>query len=153
MSYVEAAFIPRRAYDALEEERVQGEEIFPGELYVAMFALAKNRQKREAAKLPVEFKDVAETESGLHIASLAILTRQREVSLSCVGEFRDGYWIDVREHMVVTSVPAKHRYPPTGSYVRTFDPHIDSDLRMVGESAELTIENFEAIAADELVTV
>lgn len=152
MSYVEAGFIKRNVYDALEEERLQGHELYPGELCVAMFALAANAQRKEAAKLPMEITDVVERDSGLHVATLGLVNRRRtEIGKTFVGQFRDGYWVDVESCMVVTTSAV--RYKTTEGYVRSYDPHVDSDLGMQVEegSADITMADFEAVMQQEML--
>lgn len=152
MSYAEAAFIPLKAYEALENERVR-DGLNPDELYVAMFALGKNANRREAAKLPVEFQTVDEVSPNLHRVSLAIVTKHRQLDSVFEEEFfRDGYWVDVGEHMSIIDSRSGGRYRPTDSYVRTFDRHIDSDLGMEDISVGLTADDLELLAGRELVT-
>lgn len=139
MSYIEAAFISRPAYEALEDERLQGEELEVAQLYVAMFALVGNPDNREAAKLPVSFQDIAEIErgSGRWMASLAVLNVHGGPSVETVGEFDDGYWTDVNARLHVVDATADTRYGVDEGYVRTFDPDMDADLLLTHDRAFL----------------
>lgn len=110
------------------------------ELYVAMFALVPDADGTEAAKLPMEFRDVACTESGMYLASLALMNPKLEPTVERVGEFYDGYWTDVRQqNFSITRIGTDSRYTPLHSYVRSYDPHLDADL--------LTVETGELIPA------
>jgi len=131
MSYIEASFISRRIYNASENERLQEHDLEVDELYVAMFALANNTQGSEAAKLPVEFKDIARTDSGMYLASLALLDKRLKPTVECVGDFYDGYWVDVRERIVINEIQPLH------CYVRTYNPNVDADLQIASEKLSL----------------
>jgi hypothetical protein len=125
MSYIEATFISRKNYDELEPERKQENEYEIDEFYVAMFSLASNPDKFEAAKLPLKFKDVARLDSGLYLSSLALFNSRLESTAICLGEFSNGYWIDVRQKVTVSKIPVLH------SYIRDYDTELDSDLRIL----------------------
>lgn len=100
MSYIEATFIPRREYDATEEERIQSIELVVDELYIAMFSLVPNESKKEAAKLPAKIKEIRKTEAGIYIASVGLMNMDLREVVTCSAKLLDGYWRDIREERI-----------------------------------------------------
>jgi len=136
MSYVEASFISRKEYYDQEEERLQNELPDVNELYIAMFTLVKNAEKREAAKFPCQFKDVIELEEegASYLGSLMILNMKLEPMVKCVGKFCDGYWLDSNGQVIAVDTTLSKQYPPDESYVRDFNSELDSDLNITRAS-------------------
>lgn len=131
MSYIEATIISQDEYNASEDKRLLDNELIIDELYIGMFALAKNIQRSEAAKLPVRLKSTQRREPGIYIATLGILDDDLRETVVCKASFNNGYWTDVRKSIVINHIP------PLQSYLKSYETPFEADALDVTTSINL----------------
>jgi len=108
------------------------------EFYTAMFALAKNRSKHEAVKLPIKLLDLARFEAGLYIASIGILNIDLQVSQEKEAIFSNGYWTNAST-VDLWDIKTSDKLPIKQAHIKLYSDEIDDELRNLCLSQDLVI--------------
>ena len=145
MSYLETAFISRNEYKTSESKRLVENEMVADELYTAMFALANNRRKHEAAKLPIKLLDIAIFKAGPYIASIGLLDQDLQVWEEKEATFSNGYWSDVSK-VDLWDYRTGDRLAIEQAHIKPYRDEIDDDLYSLNSSQDLVFDDSFSIS-------
>jgi hypothetical protein len=100
MSYLESAFIPIEEYSASEKKRLLEGEFAVDAFYTAMYALAPNYHKYQAAKCSVQLLKIERRTSGLYKVIVGLLDLDLKLCGQRNATFLNGHWTNADDMLV-----------------------------------------------------